>query len=96
MKKYLFLVMTILFFSALPQEAFAFSAQDTVEAFFREPKTIKILDFGLILWALYQWYMYIHSFEPAKAFRDIIYPGLITWFAFNWFFFLEVVLFRVQ
>lgn len=92
MKKYLFLMITILIFSALPQDAFAFSASQSVQAFFDEERTRKILDFGLILWALYQWYMYINNFEPSRAFKDIIYPGLITWFAFNWYLFLSFFL----
>lgn len=74
-------------FAFLPESALAQStggAKSQLSTLFLNEKFKMAIDFGLILFAGYQWFIYFNGFDPSKAFKDAIVPAVITWFAFNW------------
>jgi hypothetical protein len=60
------------------------TAQSSLNSLITDPYFKKSLDFGLIIFAGYQWFLYFNNFNPANAFKEAIVPAVITWFAFQW------------
>lgn len=69
-----------------PEVAMAQNSQQTaLGTIINDGSKFKLaIDLGLLVFAAYQWFMYIANFNPSAAFKDIILPGLITFLAFQW------------
>lgn len=70
----------------IPELGFAqtMDAKSQISSLFKNETFSAAINFGLIVYAGYQWFVYFNGFDPGKAFKEAIVPAGITWFAFNW------------
>ena len=68
----------------IPDPVYAAKAKSQLKKIIDSKFFAGAIDLGLIIFAAYQWFLYIADFNPGDAFKKIILPALVTFLAFQW------------
>lgn len=80
------LVVMVLVSAMFPEFAFAGNngQQSSLKSLLSNPFFKSAVDFGLLVYAGYKWFMYFAEFDPASAFQKVLVPAVMTFLAFQW------------